>query len=259
MRNAALLLLVLVLGAVPLSQFSAAAQDAQTDSTVIAVYDATASSECQIEIQVNDGPWTPVACPPGTLIQAEEMPLDQVLARGYSYIPISGDEAVDRQLALDLMAAVHYAVAPPPSGEHEHGAPVASYGRLLGASSASNLLYGHCYGEPRVNVNGSYLVGPEGGTRYRAYWALGYSFELDCDLFSIRDRAKVGPSGYGQIRWGFSCADNCSNRNRILVDDWTPVYAVDDWAPEDTTYFNYGYLASCNYFCTSYSGWWKME
>lgn len=96
------------------------------------------------------------------------MPLDEVLARGFSYIMFSGDEAVDRHLAAELTAEVHYAVAPPPSEEHEHATPVASYGGLLATTSAFNLLYGHCTGQPRVNVNGSYLVGPLNGTRYRA-------------------------------------------------------------------------------------------
>lgn len=259
MRNAARLLLVLALSAVPLSQFSAVAQDAPPADTVIAVYDATASSECQIEVQVDDGPWTPVVCPPGTLIQAVEMPLADVLARGYSYITSSGDEEVDRQLAAELMAEVHYEVAPP-SEEHEHASSAASYGGLLASTSALNLLVGHCTGSGgRVNVNGSYLVGPDWGTRYRAYWALGYSFEYDCDINAIRDRAKVGPSGYGQIRWRSSCADDCSWRGIVLVDDWTQVYAVDDYAPRGSTYYNYGELAACDsWFCTRYSGYWRM-
>ena len=258
MRNAARLLLILVLGAVPISQFPAFAQDALPGSTVIAVYDATAFSECQVEIQVDDGPWTPVFCPPGTLIQAEKMPLDEALARGYSYFPLTGEENLDMQLAVALMEQVHYAVAPPaPSLEHITQLAF-SGGHSMAA--ASNLLQAFCNGT-RYNVNGSYLVGPVTGTRYRAYWAIGYTVTTNCTLGSIRDRAKVGPSGYGEIRWQYSCAQGgstCSSRNIVLIDEWTQVYAVASSAPYGSEYRNYGTFSDC-WVCTSYYGWWTME
>lgn len=158
-----------------------------------------------------------------------------------------------------VMADVHYAVAPAPSVEEQ--SDTALSGGSLASTSALNLLLSHCSTYVgRVNVNGSYLVGPEGGTRYRAYWALGYYREFHCWFSAIRDRAKVGPSGYGQIRWQGSCAgDTCSRRDIVLVDDWTPVYSVSDYAAEGSRYTNLGRMANCSgFFCTDYSGWIPM-
>lgn len=172
----------------------------------------------------------------------------------------SGDLELDHQLAAELMDDLHYAVSPAP-GVEEYSGAANTIGSIASASSL-NSLFTHCYGRGgRVNVNGSYLVGPEGGTRYRAYWAMGYSIYVHCDVGAIRDRAKVGPSANGQVRWqGSIVGDDTSQRGIVLYEDWTPVYQVTDYAQLGERYINLGRKAGCSsFFCTDYSGYIPLE